>query len=251
MKNMANKFLVITATHGDENLGVNVMKKLEKDLSPKMYNYDWIIGNPEAYKKGIRFIQADLNRVAPGSLKSKIYEERQAAEIMRRSSKYKFIVDVHSTVSNSGIVTIIPYPSLENLFLASFFNIKKNIIWYSKDSLKKGPLVQFANCPGIEIECGPKTSHKLQTELEDILKKFIKKIKSGSVIETVNAVKNKEFYSVYGKRLGNHDSSFRDFHPVNENNEVYFPFLSNQYSGIICYKTKKVSTETYFLTDYA
>lgn len=241
------KFLVIAALHGDEDLGVKVMEKVEKKFPPRKYSYDWIIGNPKAYDKKERFAEADLNRVAPGSFKSKIYEERRASEIVKISSKYEFVLDIHSTVSNSGIVTIIPYPTLENIYLASALNIKRNVIWYSSSSLKKGPLVQFVSCPGIEIECGPKNSPKLKIQLFKILKKFIEESNSLSVQKVLNIIKSKEFYVVYGKETGEHNPAIEDFHPVKNGRETYYPFLANQYPNIICYKMEKVDIKNYFL----
>lgn len=244
---MADKFLIITATHGNESVGIEIIKKIEKELPQKDYNYEWIIGNPKAREKGVRFVEADLNRVAPGNNKGNLYEERRAAEIIEMSSKYKFILDIHSTVSNSGIVTLIPYPTLENIFLGTSLNIKRNVIWYSKASLKKGPLVQFTSCPGIEIECGPENSQKLKTQLVKILKKFIKRSRSASVPDIINNIKNKEFYVVYGKILGKHDLSIKDFQLVKNDRGNYYPFLSNQYPGIVCYKTRIFDIKQYLL----
>ena len=52
--------------------------------------------------------------------------------------------------------------------------------------------------------------------------------------------KDKEFYCVYGKLVGEHNRSIKDFHKVTINNEEFYPFLANQYTGIICYKLKKI-----------
>jgi hypothetical protein len=244
---MADKFLIIAATHGDENLGVEAMRMIQKKLSPTKYCYDWILGNPIAHRKGTRFIQADLNRVAPGNSNSKIYEERRAAELMEISKKYRFILDIHSTVSDSGIVTIIPYPTLENIYLASALNIKRNVIWYSSASFEKGPIVQFVGCPGIEIECGPKNSPKLKIRLYKILKKFIEESNLFSVQKVIDSIKSKEFYVVYGKETVEHNSTVKDFQTVKNGQETYYPFLSNQYSGIVCYKTKKFDVKQHLL----
>ncbi len=244
---MADKFILITATHGDEKLGVDVMKELEKELSPNDFNFDWIIGNPKAYRKGVRFIDTDLNRAAPGNVASNLYEEVRAAELIKLSSKYEFVLDIHSTVSDSGIVTIIPYPTLENIYLATALDIKRNVIWYSSISLKKGPLVQFTNCPGIEIECGPKNSQRLKTQLFKILKKFIKESRSVSTQDVINNIKNKEFYVVYGKEMGKNNPILKDFQLVGNGQEAYYPFLSNQYSGIVCYKTKRFDIKQHLL----
>lgn len=244
---MAKKFLIITALHGDEGFSVNVLEKLEKKLPPKKFGYDWIIGNPKAYEKNTRFVDADLNRVAPGDPKSKVYEERRAAELISLSTKYSFVIDIHGTVSDSGIVTIIPYPTMQNLFLASVLNVKNNVIWYSRASASQGPIVQHVNCPAIELECGPSTSQGIKNRLLNILRNFIPKSNSLSVRQIVEKIKNKKFYAVYGKEEGEHDSFIKDFQIVKNDKEIYYPFLANQYPGIICYKTKKVCIKDFFL----
>lgn len=239
LRNMAEKFLIIAALHGDEELGVEVMEKIEKEFLPEKYSYDWIIGNPEAYKKKVRFIEADLNRVAPGDLKSSIYEERRAAEIIALSQKYSFVLDLHATVANSGIVTLITYPTLQNFFLASMINTRRSIVWYSSSSSVKGPISQFTKCPAIEIECGPQKSNKTKDELLKILKEFILKNFETKVGRILKQIKSKQFYVIYGKMIGEHNSRIKDFKPYKNNKESFYPFLANQYDGIVCYKAKK------------
>lgn len=248
-KIVSKKILFICALHGDEGFGVNIMKKIEKELSPQKYGYDWIIGNPEAYKKNVRFLEADLNRVAPGNSNSKIYEEKRAAELVKLSSQYKFIIDLHGSVSDCDNVSIIPYPTMQNLILASMLGIKRNVIWYSKASLKKGPVTQFTQCPAIEIENGPQNSLVVQDRLEKIIKRFVKRLNSLSNTEVFSNISDIKFYAVYDKRFGEHDKNFKDFKLYRDGKESYYPFLANQYKGVTCYKMKEVDVSKYLLYD--
>lgn len=245
---MDNKLLIITATHGDEDLGVNLMKKLEIELSPKEYGYDWIIGNPKAYKKNVRFFQKDLNRSAPGSPRGNIYEEKRASEIVKLSKQYNFAVDLHGSVSRCGIITIITYPTLQNLVLASSLDVEKRVIWYSKSSLTSGgPLTQFMKCPSVEIECGPIGDPNTEKGLKNTLIRFITRIKDGSLSKKLKPNEDDDFYVVYGKKVGKQNQEFADFQKMRQVKETFYPFLANQYPNILCYKTKKVNIKDYFL----
>ena len=51
-----------------------------------------------------------------------------------------------------------------------------------------------------------------------------------------------EFYTVYGKLLGEHDPSLEDFVLATRQGDSFYPFLSgNEYPGITCYKMHKVA----------
>lgn len=245
---MKNKFLFILATHGDEGFSLGLLKNLGKQFPKEKFGYDWIIGNPKALEKKRRFIETDLNRSAPGNINSQVYEEKRAAEIVEMSNDYDFVIDIHCSASNCGLISIITYPTFQNLTLAASLGIKRNVIWYAKSSLEKGPLTQFVKCPAIEIECGPKNDENTQKKLADILKEFI--IARNSKSDLTKALKNfneAEFFAVYGKKEGKHNQKVTDFEQIEIDGEKFYPFLANQYPNILCYKTKKVHIKDYFL----
>ena len=244
---MKNKFLFIAATHGNEGFSVPVLENLEQNFPKKDFNYDWIIGNEQAYKKNIRFTEEDMNRSAPGDKNSKVYEERRVAEIMDLSKQYDFVIDIHGTESNCGITSLIPYPTLVNLMIASLLHIQKSVIWYAKQSIEKGPVVQFTSCPGIEIECGPKNLPKISEQLQSTLEDFLKLTQSLTMGEILTRGAQKEFYVVYDKLEGEHDDAYTDFAPKMDNGQTFYPYLSNRYPNIICYKLKKVTISDLFL----
>lgn len=231
------KILFLTATHGDEGFSVPVFQRVEKQYPKGEFGYDWTVSNPRALGENRRFTEADLNRSAPGDPNSPVYEERRAAEIVELSSNFTCLIDVHGTVADSGIVTIIPYPTLENIILAKKVGVKRNVIWYSKSSLEKGPIVQFTNCPAVEIECGPKNETSTQEGLEKVIVSFL---------EEAEPSEQPEFYQVYGK-LPTDGNIYKDFELATKGDEEFYPFLSNQYEGVACYKMRKVKFEDLFL----
>jgi hypothetical protein len=246
MKITKEKILFITGTHGDEGFSRDVFRNLTSRYPKNKYGYEQIVGNPKALRQKVRYTQTDLNRSAPGNPSSDIYEERRAAQIINLSNKYKFVIDVHETIANCGIVTIIPYPTLQNIVLAAMLPIKKNVIWYTRSSLKKGPLVQFTDCPAIEIECGSKSSEQTKKDLEDILGKFLETRTKGDLDSLINNLRGKEFYKVY-ERLDEDGEKYTNFQLAKKGDEEFYPFMSGQYPDTVCYKIKKISFEDLFL----
>lgn len=246
MERENDKILFISATHGDEGFSGEVFRRIEQTFPRAEFGYDWIVGNPLAFERNTRFIEADLNRSAPGDPRSTVYEERRAAEIVRLSKNYDAVIDVHGTVADCGVVTIIPYPTLPNLTLTSVIPIERNIIWYSSQSFESGPLVQFTACPAVEIECGPKSSAKVAQDLEEVLAQILQANRFPSLPRMLSNLSAKEFYKVYGKEDGSGEG-YKDFELVRNQDESFYPFLSKQYPGIACYKMSKVNFEDLFL----
>jgi succinylglutamate desuccinylase len=226
------KTLFVVASHGDESVGLRTIEKLSKKTRKKI---NYLVGNPEALKNNVRFVDSDLNRVYPGKFKGNI-EEKIAYNNLKliRKIKYDYVIDLHGTVSKTGIFVIITNLSLKNLFLASMLKIKKIVIWPdSKES--SGSLSTFTKC-GLEIECGPKNSTKIIKRLENILTKFINNTDSEEKIK--EKIKEKEFYIISGKiNKGKKVLKLKDF----KRNKDFYPVFVNQYEGILCYKLKKIN----------
>jgi len=243
---MKNKILFILATHGDESFSIDVLKKIESNYPKAVYGYDWVIGNEKALKEKVRFIKTDLNRSAPGRDDSSSYEEKRVAELIRLANKYKYVIDIHGTISNTGIFTIIPKPDIKNILFSAILPIKRNVFWYSKRSLDKGPIVQFCKPSALEIECGPKSSPKIARELEKVIIYLLINMQRQEYETLFSLLSNKEFYAVYGSQ-NVFNKGIRDFKSVNLNGEQFYPLLINQYRSISYYKMRKISFQDLFL----
>jgi succinylglutamate desuccinylase len=229
------KILFVTATHGDEPIGVEVVREIKKTkLGGK---FSSIIGNPKALKKKARFVDADLNRIFPGNSRGN-YEERRACQIIKKMNNFDCVIDLHGTVSSTGIFIIMTRLNLKNLELALRFDISKIVVW-PEASETSGSLSTFAKRGmGIEIESGEKSDPKIKKKLKKILSDFLKNKKTTVNIE--KEIKSRKFFSVIGKinKKEKNEIKVRDWKKI----EGFLPVFVNQYPNILCYKLKKIES---------
>lgn len=243
-QNKQKDILTIVATHGDEKIGVEAMKAFEKQNPTNRFT--WIVANEKALMNNRRFIDVDLNRIAPGRKAAKQYEVNRAYEINQLAKNYRYVMDIHGTVANSGIFSIVTRPTLQNLGLASVLPIKNVIIWTSENSKKTGPITQFVNC-GIEIECGPKNSPQI---LEQLIK-ILNTINVADINKSNLSLDDKNIYQVYGKLMKNKVSTkeykkLKDFKQAKIGSETFYPLLIGQYPELACYKMRKLNPSGIF-----
>jgi succinylglutamate desuccinylase len=220
--------LIIGATHGDEAIGMRAIEKLTEDRD----DFDWVIGNPKAYMAESRFTQADLNRSAPGNIRSNIYEERRAAELIEMSKLYESVIDIHGTSKDTGLFIIVTNPSTKNLQLARKINVQRIVIWPAITPDLEGPVSEFFTC-GVEIECGPKNSIGAQENLDQVLNDYLDQ----KPVEVTQ-----EIYEVYGELRTDPKVTLKEFTKVTVDNETFYPLLIGNYSsayGVVCYKLRK------------
>ncbi len=113
------KILIIGATHGNELLGIKLYQRLLIKHSPLLEHVDFIIGNPRAYAKNVRFIEQDLNRSYQDS-SSKTYEAHRAQEIKKyiEQTKPNIVLDMHTTTCKQPNCLIIA--SLDDPMICRF-----------------------------------------------------------------------------------------------------------------------------------
>lgn len=219
------KRLIITTTHGDEQFSLPVVRELKKQ-----YEFDWIIGNPKATKKKTRFTKSDLNRCGPGNPKSLSYEERRAYAVIKKASRYNEVVDIHGTVSNTGLFIILSDPNWKNIELAKKIDVERVVFWPSLQP--KGPLTQFIP-NSLEIECGPKDKVETANELKRVLKLYLE--------DKPRKVKQR-YYIVSGILKAKTKKQLVDFVSTSLNGITFTPLLVNQYKGITCYILQELGT---------
>ncbi len=245
--------LLIAYTHGNEPIGMLVVKELLKNkILAEKFNY--VIGNPRALEKKVRFIDVDLNRSAPGKKNSKLYEEQRAYDLVRLFKDYKYVIDFHSTTANNRTVIIIPRLDIYSLALALAFDIDEILIWPPSNMKSKiGPLMQYKDY-GIEIEVGIKNYNK---SILDNLVKVVSKFLLTKILKTdINyknlecKLDNKKVYLVGEKILLGEikNISLKDHKPVLINGEIFTPLLFGKHKGLLGYKMKPIGKN--FIMDF-
>ncbi len=235
---MKKKILLIAATHGDEQIGLEVYRNLSARGLEKYF--DFLIANPLALAGGERFIDCDLNRSYPGAINSRFYEKRQAASNLLIAKKYRYVIDLHEASSGTDDFIIIPRKKLPANNFLGYINLKRVLLWPEP----RGPLGDvLSRC--VELEFGLKNRDRRM-----IIKKATK-IVADFIINAVNdklVTKNKKtIYYVYGELLlGQYAGKInllRDFKKAKIAGETFYPLLVGQYlnlkNKIVCYKIRK------------
>jgi hypothetical protein len=233
--------LFIGGTHGDEPIGVDVLKRLEQEAS----GFDWIIGNPLALRAGTRCFEGDLNRSAPGDPRGATYALRRAARVIDSASAYRKVIDLHGTGAFTGIFIIITKPSRTNLELALRFDIRDIVLWPSFSWELMGTISENVPC-GIEIECGPKDMPLVKTKLLEILKSFLESpdepVRPESLAESIS---RRRLFEVYGSLPAESAAAgLEEFVSTEVNGETFVPLLIDRYrerNGILCYKMRPLT----------
>ncbi len=191
--------LVVAGTHGNE---INAPWLFNQwHAHPSLINTYGIrtaavIGNPEALKAGLRYLDCDLNRSFRSDLlafdQSKAKEVNRAKELLSiygssGSNACQISIDLHSTTATMGTSLVIYGRRSTDLALAALVQSRLGLPVYlhEGDKEQKGFLVESWPC-GFVIEIGPvsqnvllaKTINQTRIALEVSLEE-IAKVKSG------------------------------------------------------------------------
>jgi len=140
---------IIGALHGDERVGVEVIKRLKKIIDGE--NIVGIVANEEGLKRGKRFISQDLNRSFPGNPKGNP-EERIAYKLTKKIKKFDYVLDLHSFSCKSEPFAVLTKKTKSHLNLAESSGIRKIVLMLPKLASGKA-LIDYCPC-GISIETG-------------------------------------------------------------------------------------------------
>jgi succinylglutamate desuccinylase len=241
MKKNNKEILIAVATHGNERIGVEVVKNLVEQKLDRFF--DFLIANPKALKKNTRFIDSDLNRSYPGNDKSDKYEEKLAAKNIKIAKRYKYVIDLHEARLGTKNFIIIPRNKFDKSFPLDFINLDTILLW-------PDPKGTLGSClkNTIELEFGMKGKNRVLVinKAVRIVKEFICSLLELDDFKKIKARKKKMF-KVYGKvnlqDAKKYNLKYQDFKKIRMSKEKFYPLLVNQYRdiGIAFYKMKKVS----------
>ena len=127
------KILVIGGLHGNEPLGVALVASL---LRSPISGVDAVYGNPDAIKKSVRFVEADLNRVFPGNSNGNL-EGRRAVELMERVKGYDVVLDFHNTNASNNDCGFVGDDQYETLLSTAAILGLTNVVVADYDCINK------------------------------------------------------------------------------------------------------------------
>ena len=147
------KILVIGGMHGNEMLGIDLVKSLQEN---PLENIDSVLANEEAIKVNKRFVKQDLNRSFPGVKSSGMYEQQRPIELLEMCKDYDIALDFHNTFCPDNDCTFVGEGANEELLAASWLLGLPRVIVADYDCINKYAL----NCMSIEIS--------VQSRLNDV-----------------------------------------------------------------------------------
>jgi len=173
------KVAIIGGTHGNELTGIHLIKKYEQFpqlIQRSSFESLTLLANPKAVKARKRYIDRDLNRCfALGALSNPAlssYEDNRAKVINqilgpKGNPKINFIIDLHSTTANTGLMIIPSSKHPFNLRLAAYLSTVHPFVkvYYWPDSEQDSLFLRSICEWGCTIEVGPLSTGVLNSTL--------------------------------------------------------------------------------------
>jgi len=172
------KILIVSGTHGNELNPVWAVEKFRHliNASSQSKHLEFILGNPKALEKGLRYIDVDLNRsfnVLKTSSNQNFYEVNRSEYLINEygfqgPKSCSIVIDLHTTTSCMG-TSIVMYGRRERDFcLAAILQAKFGLPIYlhEKDINQTGFLVEAWPC-GLVIEIGPVAQNHYDAEISE------------------------------------------------------------------------------------
>ena len=172
------KILIVSGTHGNELNPVWAVKKFRNliNTSPQSKSLEFILGNPKALEKGLRYIDVDLNRsfnVLKTASNQNFYEVNRSEYLISEygiqgPKSCPIVIDLHTTTSCMG-TSIVMYGRRQRDFcLAAILQAKFGLPIYlhERDVNQTGFLVEAWPC-GLVIEIGPVAQNHFDSEITE------------------------------------------------------------------------------------
>ena len=186
------KLLIVSGTHGNELNPVMAVNKFRNLTLASNNNYfEFILGNPLAYEKGLRYLDIDLNRSFDSKksfLNKDLYEVQRAEQIVKEfgpesPNGCQVVLDLHTTTASMGTSLVMYGRRKKDFYLAAILQNKFGLPIYlhEKDSQQTGFLVEAWPC-GLVIEIGPVAQNHYDPIIVErflILLKFLENLYDG------------------------------------------------------------------------
>ncbi|MBH8563256.1 aspartoacylase [Nostoc sp. CENA67] len=245
-----NRVTIVGGTHGNEFTGAFLIKKFEQlpDLIQRpSFETITLLGNPQAFAAGKRYIDKDLNRaffsedLQNSTLSS--YEDIRAKAIYqilgdKNQSQVDVIIDLHSTTANMGLSLMLGsyHPFL--LQLASYLSSVNPEVKVCYTQAEKGSNFLRSLCElGFVIEVGPVAQGVLNAEWFQKTEKliytvldYLERCNQGSIPESENTLTFYQFIGTidfprneYGEiqAMIHPQLQFRDYEPLTPGDPIF------------------------------
>lgn len=161
-------FLVFGAIHGNEKCGTHAIGRAVMELRSGIFKLDKgklicvPICNPEGYRRDVRYVEANLNRVIKKHAKPQKYEEKLANDVTSLIDKCDILLDLHSYSSGKRPFLFLDNDTEEQKNFAAALNIPYwvtgwNDVYQDKKHMTQGDTTSYAFSKGkmaLLIECG-------------------------------------------------------------------------------------------------
>lgn len=149
---------IIAGVHGNEIGGVEAWYRAIDLFTIERGTVYYILGNPLAVEKEIRYVEMNLNRAfIRGALhNSKLeatYERKRAKEIMPFLDKCNALLDIHSVANERTVPFVICEPQYSPLAKKFPFPIRSGG-WNTVEPGSTDYYMSTSGKPGISLECG-------------------------------------------------------------------------------------------------
>jgi succinylglutamate desuccinylase len=260
---MIQKVAIVGGTHGNELLGVYLVKKWQEFpelLQRESLECVTLISNPAAVAINQRYVDRDLNRcfttndLADENLTS--YEDQRAKEIAihlgpKEQPLADVILDLHTTTSNMGISLLPSSKHPFNLRLAAYLHsLHPNIkICFGLQHDQDAPMLRSLSPLGYTIEVGPIAQGVLNADLFQQTEQLVHEILNyvdamnqgnpppvPSVVTVYQAIANVDYLrDSSGELRGmvHPQLQFKDYEPLHPGQPMFLSFTGEEilYSG--------------------
>ena len=191
------KILAIISTHGNELLGPNLLAYMLAKRSELLEIIEFIIANPRAYVKNVRYTESDLNRSYGLGLDT--YEGRRAKVIEERIRllEPELVLDFHTTTAEQ--LDLLITADKNNEVVQRFINASA-----IKDNLMVSPLNDITtvaqNFVAYEV-----SNSRLNDDLYEQICTDIERYLDGKMID-----QERTFYKMTGKILPEEERNIAD-----------------------------------------
>ena len=209
-----NKVLLLGSQHGNELLGKQLHNYIKLSRSELLPHITYRVGNPRAYKKGVRFIESDLNRSYTGYTTT--YEEQRASKILSFIKKEQFdlVLDLHTTTCIQPPCFIVSHvtPLLKKYIGGSSI---LNIVEMSH-SIVQTSLIGV--CPqSISIEVNEHIDNTLLQELCNSIECFLGNVRLGKtrkIYKVSELLRKQDISTQQASKLHNFTKNSAGFYPI-------------------------------------